>query len=117
MVMSALPAIITGAPTSVKFVLKSPAVDWKTGCCLEQLYVLYSAPDRDVAQLGLERLPWAQEVAGSNPVVPTISLDRKLHDYELAGFENLAGLHRNLYIVIGNLLTVEGDSAPLNQTP
>jgi putative endonuclease len=27
---------------------------------------------RDVAQLGLERLPWAQEVAGSNPVVPTI---------------------------------------------
>jgi hypothetical protein len=27
--------------------------------------------DRDVAQLGLERLPWAQEVAGSNPVVPT----------------------------------------------
>src|ERR1041385_5418198 len=29
------------------------------------------AERRDVAQLGLERLPWAQEVAGSNPVVPT----------------------------------------------
>jgi hypothetical protein len=26
---------------------------------------------RDVAQSGLERVPWAHEVAGSNPVIPT----------------------------------------------
>ena len=31
----------------------------------------YVSRRRGVAQLGLERLPWAQEVAGSNPAAPT----------------------------------------------
>ena len=37
-------------------------------------FVRLSDVRRGVAQLGLERLPWAQEVAGSNPVAPTNTL-------------------------------------------
>ena len=41
--------------------------------CIRPIYMLCLGI-RGVAQLGLARLPWEQEVAGSNPVAPTINL-------------------------------------------
>ena len=65
------------------------------------LFLIGSTKDmvmlRGVAQLGLARLLWEQEVGGSNPLTPTI-LSRPQKGYKERFFSCLAEIKTYLYV-------------------